>query len=385
MTDKQIKSTENNERDVIEVDSTTYVEATPASKRYSSSKSNSTKPSSSAAKPAKTGLLWLVSTINFLLIVCAVGAGYWFWLNWQADKQQQQSYFASQDAVLASQTSANNALRSELSQQQQTINNQLQAIASSVANAEQQADANRRNLADVSGRRPSDWLIAEADYLVRMAGRKLWLERDVKTAMLMLQSADSRLEDLADPSLFPIRQAIANDIQTLKQVNNVSLTSVALAVSGMVQQVGNLPLALPKLNLEPEQQEPKEGFDRLIEFFRTSFQYQPNNQPITPVLSQQQQWLAREQLKFALLQAQSAVLQEQPTLFIQSLQRSIGLLVDHYDLDDPSVSQFVSGLKNLESTKIDRVYPSQFAAAQPLNDLLNSRMNSVSTSEALQL
>lgn len=34
-----------------------------------------------------------------------------------------------------------------------------------------------------------DWLLAEADYLVRMAGRKLWLERDATAAQMLLVEA----------------------------------------------------------------------------------------------------------------------------------------------------------------------------------------------------
>jgi len=81
-----------------------------------------------------------------------------------------------------------------------------------------------RQISELSGRRPSDWLLAEANYLVNMAGRKLFLENDIGTSMTLLAEADARLEDLGDPSLLPIRALIASDIQTLQQVNPVSTT-----------------------------------------------------------------------------------------------------------------------------------------------------------------
>ncbi len=55
----------------------------------------------------------------------------------------------------------------------------------------------------MKGRRPNDWLLAEADYLVKMAGRKLWLEHDTASATILLESADHRIAELNDPSMTP--------------------------------------------------------------------------------------------------------------------------------------------------------------------------------------
>ena len=53
-------------------------------------------------------------------------------------------------------------------------------------------------MADVKGRRPNDWLLAEADYLVKLAGRKLFLEHDVESATQLMESADQRIASLND-------------------------------------------------------------------------------------------------------------------------------------------------------------------------------------------
>ena len=67
-------------------------------------------------------------------------------------------------------------------------------------------------LGEVSGRQPNDWTLAEASYLVRIAGRKLWLEDDIDTAQSLLVAADLRVAELSDPSLYPLRASIAEDI-----------------------------------------------------------------------------------------------------------------------------------------------------------------------------
>lgn len=371
-----------------------------ASTSYKTSPSSSTEKSvvntsseaRSESRPAKTGMLWFFTVFNLLLLIALVGAGYWAWMQWQNAQSEQESFFANQETALSSQlakfdsqNSDNDKLRSEMDRQASSLQNSVSGLEQQLSQTQLNVAAIDKKLDDVSGRRPSDWLLAEADYLVRMAGRKLWLEHDVKTAVLMLQSADSRLQDIADPSLLPIRQYIANDIQSLLQVNQVSLTSLALALSGMIQQVDNLPLSLPEVKLDGPEKEDLTGFERFLRELTDNFKYQSNDKPLKPLLDQQQQWLAREQLKYSLLLAQSAVLKEQGTLLQQSVQQSIGLLVDHYDLEQTSVNQFITSLQNIEKTEIERNYPSELQSALPLKDLMESRLDSAFSNGKFEL
>ena len=93
------------------------------------------------------------------------------------------------------------------------------------------------------GRRPNDWRIAEADYLVNLAGRQLWVMRDILTATTLMETADQRLANLNDPSLSPIRQAIAEDIQQLKSIKRVDLDGIVLRLNSLQKEIDNLPLA----------------------------------------------------------------------------------------------------------------------------------------------
>ncbi|WJG09575.1 uroporphyrinogen-III C-methyltransferase [Aliiglaciecola sp. LCG003] len=380
MTDKDKSPSNQDEMKALEIENASYIEVeeTVNKGRERSFEANKKASKSTAPAPPKAtrvGGLWFITLINLILLIGLAAAGYWFWQQWQDDLNSENSAIQSQQQQLAEQTGVIQSTRNELSTQNQKLTQQLEDLEKQINIASEQSAANAKNLADVSGRRPADWLLAEADYLVRMAGRKLWLENDVKTSIAMLQAADTRLQDLADPSLLPIRQFIASDIQTLEQINSVSLTSVALAVSGMVQQVNNLPLALPEVEVEGPAPEELTGMERVLRYISDNFKYQPNSQPIKPLLSQQQQWLAREQLRFALLQAQSAILKEQGTLFKQSVQQAIGLLVQHYDLQSSQVGQFVDALRNLENTDVERNYPTQLDAAIPLQDKVETRMN----------
>lgn len=375
MTQKDLSNGNEEQMKALEIENASYVEVDPVADKKSHKPKSALQDQVTAVKSAKTGVLWFFTLLNLLLVLAAAAAGYWFWMQWQQSINTENTIISEHQQTLENQAGQLQTLNSNLVIQNTEIQQKLAAISSQAANASEQAEANRKNLADVSGRRPADWLLAEADYLVRMAGRKLWLENDVKTAVAMLQSADSRLQDLADPSLLPVRQFIASDIQTLQQINQVSLTSIALSLSGMVQQVNNLPLSLPEAQTDLPEPEEVEGMSRIWVYILSNFKYQPNSEPIKPLLTDQQQWLAKEQLRYALLQSQSAVMAQQTTLFQQSIQRAIGLLVQHYDLDSEQVKGFIAALTNLENTNVDKNYPQQLDAARPLQDMLESRMN----------
>lgn len=392
MSDDDTQKAAEDQKKLTELESQ-LKKTTPApkpSKGSSTAKAKVEKPNSARApvskeeKPNSNGFLWTVTVVNFLLVCALVAGGYWLWQNWLVTQSQTNSRLLEEMEQLKAQNSEYQVSAGEIIRQNTALQKQLDSVTNDLKQTTAQADINNHRLNDVSGRRPSDWLLAEADYLVAMAGRKLWLERDVRTAILMLESADSRLQDTEDPSLLPVRQLIANDIQSLQQINNVSLSSVALALSAMSNQVTELSLALPKLpDIQQQQDEISDSVSdgwanikKQWKFFVDGLiKYQPRSTPIRPMLDAQQQWLAREQLRLALMQAQSAVLTENPNLYQQSLQRGIELLVAHFDLQVTSVEKFADSLKNLSQTQMERTFPAQLESAQPLKDILNSRVS----------
>ena len=233
----------------------------------------------------------------------------------------------------------------------------------------------------------ADWLIAEADYLVRMAGRKLWLESDVRTAILLLVNADKRLKSLADPSVLPVRAALAEDIQTLQQLNPVSQSSVALALTGMIAQIDTLPLDTFE---KPEAVDAQDTTlsnstddwqDNLAKVWRSLVDdfltIKTIEGPVEPVLSLEAQFLVKEQLRLQLMHAQTAALQSDAGLYNQSLQYAQTLLIEKFDTQASQVSGFVSALQNLLNTDISRPIPSELASQQPLERLLDSRVKQV--------
>jgi uroporphyrin-3 C-methyltransferase len=322
------------------------------------------------------------------------GGAYWYYTQIAGNESQKQKALLSLEQQLNDQRQSSANEVSQLSRNITALESEIdkakrdneQTFAQAQANINSNAamnDALGKRLGEMSGRRPSDWLLAEANYLVNMAGRKVYLENDVRTAMTLLKEADARLVDLNDPSLFPVRALIAGDLQSLKQVNPTSTDSIALALAGMLPKVSELPL--DKLQLpEPEvkdltlsedisdwRQNLALTWEALVDDL-INIDYQ--DKPLEPYLAERQQWLIEQQLKHALTQAQTAALNEQVELYRSSTQQAIGLIVEHYQLDNAQVSQFLVALQELQNLDFSRNLPQKLESQASLKDIIELRI-----------
>ena len=95
---------------------------------------------------------------------------------------------------------------------------QEQQLAEENVNLQEREAELRAAVADVHrrvGRSGTQWMIAEAEYLLRIANDRLILARDTNSARVALGLADQRLRDTKDPGWAGVREQIARDIARL--------------------------------------------------------------------------------------------------------------------------------------------------------------------------
>lgn len=104
-------------------------------------------------------------------------------------------------------------------------------------------DEVQQKVATISGSDAKTRLLAQADFLVKLAGRKLWSDQDATTVAALLKSADASPADMNDPSLITVRRAITDDIASLSAVSQVDYDGIILKLNQLSNQVDNLRLA----------------------------------------------------------------------------------------------------------------------------------------------
>ncbi|EGR5566215.1 uroporphyrinogen-III C-methyltransferase [Vibrio cholerae] len=318
-----------------------------------------------------------------LLLVLALGAGFAY------VHQQQKSEFNNQLQ----------AVRAELKQTRDTLNAQLEQTVSKATSqateithrAETVLEQQQKSIeslqlavADIKGRRPNDWLLAEADYLVKLAGRKLFLEHDVETATQLMESADQRIAALNDPSLTVLRKAMANDITTLKNIPLIDRDGLVLRLISLQQQIDNLPLA--NAILPADQPQTSQAVSENIDDWQTNLKnslkafadnfitFRSRDGNVIPLLSPTQHFYLRENLQAKLETAIKGVYTEQQTLYRTALDTAAQWSASFFNPDDKAVQSFNAALALLAQQQVQVEYPVKLQAQQQLADVINERL-----------
>ncbi len=245
-------------------------------------------------------------------------------------------------------------------------------------------------LADVKGRRPNDWLLAESDYLVKLAGRKLLLEKDVESATLLMESADQRISVLNDPSLMPLRKEMAKDITALKSVPLIDKDGLALRLISLQQQVDELPLAnaiLPEAPITEKSVVSEDINDwqnnivtSLKDFSEQFITFRTRDGNVIPLLSPKQHYYLKENIKGKIETAIRAIYQENKGIYQASLKVADEWALQFFKLDDPAVTQFNKTIKQLATKNIEVKYPVKLVSQKALADVINERLRRQVTS-----
>lgn len=312
-----------------------------------------------AAKPAaKSRLLSILWFLLIILLFSATGAGaYYLW-------QQQ---LVMQD-LQQSQDSQVSELRNQIDGLQQTTGSQSNAIETSnthindLQNQQQMIAEISQKAIDITNRQQKDWILAEIDYLLRMANRRLQIARDINSAIAAMQAADQRLHELADLNLFGIRQQLSKDIANLKSLHQVDVNGTAMALDQMLVHLSELPyksvIDEVKTQLETDQQtseqKPEEsGFmDSVLNTVMKIGDIKIHDRSIEPASSREQQQFIEQMLRTYLLGARLAVLRYDQTQYAHDLDLAQNLLHAHYKASDNRVNQMKSDLATFASINL---------------------------------
>ena len=320
---------------------------------------------------------WL-GALAIVLLLAACAAAY-LYDTWRS--QQQTAALHQLELQLVALQQQQPALQENDLQRQQ----QLQNLSTSQQQLSDKQTQLEKQLLRLESRRPNDWLLAEADYLVRMAGRKLWLERDATAAQMLLVEADNRLRDLNDASLLPLRQALTSDLVKLKELPLLDREGLVLRLGALIDTVDQLPLlginpppategeADVALSNDPGdwQSNLKKSWTAFTENFIT---IRRRNGDTEALISPQQTWYLKENLKTRLLQAQLAIYREQQAVYEDTLTKADSWLEQYFDPND-STSQYMHGeIAKLLEQPVVLDYPKQFQSQHQLEELVHQRL-----------
>ena len=380
--------------DTVKSESVPAVQSSEVSSTASSEVDNAAasqeKPSpKKAVKPEKepvptkkaSGSGALVKTLFLLcllLLLAVAGAAGWWFYQLQQQEPVAQKNLASQEATIQRLEQRLNDERRERQQQQAELNQTVQGFQLTI-------NSHSRRLHELSTTSRSDWLLAEAEYLIRLANQRLITERNTKNAITLLVTADSILRDLDEVDLLAVRAALAKSITTLRSTAMVDREGLYLQLGALSDQLVKLPL----IAIEVEADKPivadvdttavSDGWrNQLLHGFQTALdsageliRIQRRDTPLTPLPSAEEDQRLRHNLATMLEQAQMALLREEQVIYQASLEKAQQWLNNNFELND-SVLPLVDQLALLAQQNVTQELPDISEGLEVLRDYIDS-------------
>ncbi len=296
-----------------------------------------TTPQNTQRSSKLTGLILII----LLLLIASLSVGAFYGLKfWQDYTTEQEKRLSEIESINSDQLAKIEAISQEqrnksadqtdllntIKQEQDTLQKQLN----------QRLDSHTERLRSLAGTSRSDWLLAEARYLLRLASQRLLVESSTVGAQALLQSADNILLSIDDPELLVIRSAIAQEIIALKLAKDVDRPGIFLQLSALKDQIQSLPLTpfRPEstsinVTVQLADDEPKKWYSTALNSFKKVFeelkgfvQIRQHDQAPELLISEQQQLQTINNLMLMLEQAQYSLLHEEELIYQESLKKA---------------------------------------------------------------
>jgi uncharacterized protein HemX len=329
-------------------------------------------PASRAASPRPAGPRGsLAGPLALLLALIAIGVSGMLW--WQY-----RSFYVSLDQTDTATSQALERVRAEqralqdavddvnedvdsLRQLNSSVNDRVDALPSRFVDLERRLDAVQGGSFDAR----DTLLRSEAEYYLTIANTELTLARNWDNAITALELADGRLAELANPELAPVREAIADEVLTLRSVRLPDVEGLLFSLGRLAARAevlpmrADLPANYPTAGAETDEAEP--GLERLwLAIKRTLLglvHVERRDAPVGQALSAAERELGRRQFELELEIARTAALRAQAQAFQSAIDRAIALLERDFDLDTAEVEGARALLREMRTLEIDPKRP----------------------------
>ena len=323
-----------------------------------------------------------------LLAVVALAVGGWFLLQELRSKQEGLGgQLSSKDQQILEVTRQLNAVQEEVA----ALHSQLATVQSQAATEDAKFERMlNEHTASLSGRIDAtrselggavqhiqrqlnktrgDLLVADAEYLLSIANQKLHLVGDVKAARAAMEAADQRLHDSGDPAVFKVREALAQEIETLKRLDAPDVVGISAKLLALEGKVKTIPLFLPHADAAKEHaQKPEAGgeagegqeksaLDSAFKDLKGLVTIRRTDRPIEAVLTPEEAEALRQIFLLKLETARAALIRGDEALYKDSLTSAVGWLKEHFDASAPDTREVETQLNDLLARSIGVPFP----------------------------
>lgn len=319
----------------------------------------------SGGRGAATGAL--------ILSVLALGASAYLWVEGRNVLKQQEISVqnALQDAALGE---TDNAQNLKLALQQQEKLNQSVMSLSKEQNEDHQHLANMQRSYNELLKGRVNWLVDEIEVTLNVASQQLLLSGNVPVAISALNTIEQRLKRFDQPELIAIKKAISDDLNDLKSQGSqyLDVASTSLKVDTLEKGVSSLPLIVDN-TLQPVNHEVptatdadfwRRTWDKTVGMIKGMLEIRKVESNDAMLLSPEQIYFVRANLRLRLLDARLALLQHNNEIYKKNLDEAKRTVEQYFDLQAPTTQEWLKTLNELNNQNLQIVSDTALSRSQ---------------------
>ncbi len=277
---------------------------------------------------------WLALFAVLLSLIALIGAA-WLYVNAETLRQTVGEKLADSGA----QSGQNSAALKQLQAQFNESQSRVAQLEGKLADMQTQRIA-LEEMARELARTPDDWLLAEIEQTLDIAAQQLQLAGNVRAAVTALQTADARLARADKTQTLPLRRALNKDLEKLKALPLVDASGISIKLDNLASLVDSLPLIVaesaPSARSADKQGATPQGWmQRVSHDFWDEIRQLVRIREIEGVelalLTPEQSYFLRENLKLRLLSARHAMLAHDETSYKEDLKQAREWLNRYFD------------------------------------------------------
>ena len=314
--------------------------------------------------------------VALLLALAALATAGGLWLDSRASLDALQQTL-TQKAGAASGVSKDVQVRAEHADKTARENSaRLAALEGKVGDFAGQAAA-LNSLYQEQSRNREDWMLAEIEHALNLAGQQLQLAGNVAAAYSTLEAIDARLAKLDRPQFIPLRKALGQDLGQLKSAPAVDVVGLTVKLDRLAAEIDALPLVIDHARQQADTPAPShQGVpawqrlgEQLLDEIGQLIRVRRMDKPEALLLSPEQAFLLRENVKLRLLGARVAVLQRQDAPFRTDLSASERYVRGYFDTQAPAVGVWLAALNEIKTTQLSVRVPDISASLRAVRAL----------------
>jgi uroporphyrin-3 C-methyltransferase len=339
-------------------------------------------------KKTKTGTPWSAWAALALSVIALLLIGFLGWQGWQWRQANTQAMQQLDEQVRSVEADSQARLGQELEalqQQMATLKSQAQSDKSGIDALQERLTQSIQQVMSRQQNNRKDWLLAEVEYLLRLANQRVLMEQTAEGALTLLKSADLILKETDDVSIYEVRKALAADIAALESVPRLDTEGAFLQLGALNTQVDHLSLLpitdkreLPALleKITPDSvseswtQGLKSSWNGALSKLEQLVIIQHRDEPVEPLLSPEQHFFLQQNLHLMLEQAQLALLQRKQNAYESALGKAENWIDTYFDPQDATTYALLRGIAELKQLQVAPEVPDISGSLNTLKEYL---------------